>query len=254
MNIFRIHAAATWLVLVTQPMAAQADGLTLVARETILNGSAAVGYATVNYNSGSLSANDASLVSSFKDVLAARGSANGEYLGTPVSGEALFSAAQAFDLGAYGISARGEAGGQTTAAYSYMSAAANATSTLRLRFTLDTATPFNLDGFLIEGGTSAPAAMQLSCLSACSSTFWRHDTTGAFSFSGTLNPGIWLLYANAGRTSVGANELRVAGFEVNLALSPVPEPGAWALLASGGMVLLFLHRRRRIDTPAGPEL
>ena len=245
MNSFRIHAAATLLVLGAQPIVAQADGLTLVGRETILNGSALVGYAIVNYNSGFLTANDNSLVGSYENVLAAAGSVNGEYLGTPVSGAASFSAAQAFEVGAYSISAAGEAGGQTIADYSYMSAAARATSSLKLTFTVDTATPFSLDGSLITGGTAAPASVQLSCLTACSSTFWRYSSTGEFHATGTLNPGTWLLYANAGQTRVNPNELRLAGFGLDLALTPVPEPQGWILMASGGAVLLFLQRRRR---------
>lgn len=245
MNSTRIHAAAMLLVLGALPIAAQADGLTLVNRETILTGSAFVGYAIVSYSSGILSANDTSLVGSYENVLAASGSVDGEYLGAPVSGEALFSAAQSFEVGAYGISAAGEAGGQTIADYSYVSAGARATSTLKLTFTVDAATPFSLDGSLITGGTAAPASVQLSCLSACSSSFWRYSSTGDFHATGVLNAGTWLLYANAGQTRVNANQLRLAGFELGLALAPVPEPQGWALMASGGMVLLFLQRRRR---------
>jgi hypothetical protein len=251
MNPIRLHAAATLLAFWVQPFAARADGLTLVDRQAALSGSALMGYATVDYNSGFLNANDNGLATSFENVLAARGSANGEYLGNPVMGEALFSAARAFDVGVYGISVSGEAGGQPIAGYSYMSAAANATSTLRLTFTLDVATPFSLDGSLITGGALARASMPLNCLSACSSAYWPFDSKGDFSFSGALNPGTWLLYANAGRTRVAANELRLAGFEVNLALAPVPEPSGWALLANGALVLGFLQRRlRRADLAA----
>lgn len=245
MNHLRLHATAALLALGAQPFAAHADGLTLVGRETILNGSALVGFATVNYSSGNLNADDSSLSTSFEDVLADAGSVVGAYLGNPVTGSAVFSAAQAFEVGAYGISAQGEAGGQTFADYSYMSAGANATSTLKLTFTLDAATPFTLGGSLITGGSAAPASMQLNCISACSSTSWRFDSTGDFNFAGTLNAGTWLLYANAGRTRVGANELRLAGFDVNLALAPVPEPSGWVLMATGAVVLGFLQRRRR---------
>jgi hypothetical protein len=244
---FRAHPAAALLALGVLPFAAQADGLTLIERQTILTGSALVGYANVLYNSGVLSANDNSLDLSFDDVLADAGSVNGAYLGRPVTGSALFSAAQAFEVGAYGIRASGEAGGQTVADYSYMSAGANATSTLELTFTLDVATPFGIDGLLITGGTAAPAAVSLSCLSACSSTSWSFMSTGAFSATGTLNPGTWLLYGYAGRARVGPNELVLAGFDVNLTLAPVPEPPGWALVASGALVLGFLQRRRRRD-------
>ncbi len=241
----RMHAAVTLLALGAQPFAVQADGLTLVERQTILTGFALVAYASIGYNSGVLSANDSSLSSSFSDQLAASGSANGAYLGNPVSGSAAFSAQQVFEVGAYGISATGEAGGQTVADYSYMSAGASATSSVKLTFTVDVATPFSIDGLLITGGTAAPAAVSLTCLSACSNTSWRFDTTGAFGATGTLNPGTWLLYGYAGRTRVGPNELRLAGFDVDLALAPVPEPESWALMAGGGAALLFLQRRRR---------
>jgi hypothetical protein len=230
--------------------AATAQAADLVRRTTNVFGNFVVGYASLG-DGGSfnemLSTLDAAYAQSADDA----GAVNGSFRGTPVEGSASFASEAAYVFGAAQITGNG--GVSTTGAtpYSYVSLAANAISMVRLEFRVSELTPFVLTGSIGGGpgsgvGVRVPEALAWVQFSGCIGCLWRTDTApGDFVGSGTLIPGnTYMLTGYATSRINGSGQ-----YAFNLQLAPVPEPGAWALLAAGLPLMLWRRRRQARTHP-----
>jgi hypothetical protein len=239
-----LRAAALVGCVVPVPVLAQAQGLSLVGRDTQMSGNFFVGFSTLS-DSGNLSHSSTALTNSFGLELADDGGVNGFVGANPVSGTGSFISRQAFEVGALGLAAYGQAQAQVTTGQAYVSGTAQARSSLELTFSVAVETPFILQVALVNGGGNSPVIVRLAPLGAVSSSSWQFTSTGAFTTSGLLAPGSWTLYANASAV-VSPSNLRMSSYEYVLQLAPVPEPQSWALLGGGvSVLLLFMQRRRR---------
>jgi hypothetical protein len=253
----RLGVVTLAATLVAAAGAAQSAELT--RRTTNVFGNFTVGYATVG-DSGSFSQLLFGLESAYGRDTADAGAVNSSYRGTPVEGSASFASGASYVFGPEQIVGNGSAATTGATPYDYVSLGANAISTVRLEFRVSEPTPFVLSGAVVGGpgvnvGTRVSEGLATVQFTGCIGCLWRSDAApGEFSGSGTLIPGI--TYALSGNASSRINGS--ASYVFNLQLAPVPEPGAWALLAAGLPLMLWRQRRRqaRCDSPSdrrGPE-
>lgn len=239
----RILASVVLALGLAASAAAQAPPLVLTQRLTSVFGNFLVGAGPV-LDSGSFSEFlTAPLSSAYNRTAADAGAVNGMLNGQPVVGFAGFSSEALYAVIPTGITAGGGAMVQGGAEYAYMSFGTNASSTVRLDFTVPVPTAFVLSGTVFAAigpgvngvGASADAGVSLTGVG-----FW--DTAshqGAFVSSGMLVPGNG--YRLTGRASARVNG--DASYTLALVLSPVPAPAAWLLLTLGLPIVLLRGRR-----------
>ena len=128
------------------------------------------------------------------------------------------------------------------------SASANASTSFLIRFSIPAGESYNytLSGDLGTNGSGATAQVYLDrILPTMEEQFFRAGNAGAYSTNGTLGPGTYELSASAG--ALGSEVLTGnpdANFSVDLALTPVPEPAALALITLPAAALLARRRRQ----------
>jgi PEP-CTERM motif len=235
----------TALLIAAGAAHAQATAPTLTSRLSAVVGSFTVGYATLG-DGGSFNETLRTLDASFSRNEADSGSASGVVGSTPVQGSAGFAVTQDYAVTPLLISAAGSGATAADTPYSYVSVGARTISQLRFSFTVLVPTPFVLTGDVqhtigdpVQGLT--PTALATARLQSATGGggLWRSDTSpGAFTTSGTFMPGFSYTLEGLANSNLNAS----SSFVMNLVLSPVPEPAAWALLSAG--LGLMLWRRR----------
>lgn len=239
------------LLLAAGSAQAQAPAPTLTSRLSSVVGSFTVGYSTLG-DGGSFNETLRTLDASFSRDEADAGGVNGFVGSTPVQGNASFAVTQDYAVTPLLITASGSGASSAGTPYSYVSVGAQTISQLRFSFTVVVATPFVLTGAVqhtigdpMQGLTPRALATARLQSSTGGGGLWRSDTSpGAFTTSGTFMPGFTYTLEGLANSNLNAN----SSFVMNLELSPVPEPAAWALL-SAGLGLLLWRRRMGAKEP-----
>jgi hypothetical protein len=224
---------------------AQAADLALVNRESTMSGNFLVGFATLS-DRGDYSQIFTTPDLSFSNSVADAGGVNGFHSTTPVVGSGSFSTTQDYAVSPLLITLSGSVSNTLSTPFTYVSAGANASSVLELEFDISVPTAFTLSGQLSEllgasVNSAAPLADTSLALRGLTTGvgFWLFSIPGSFAQSGVMQPGRWLLSAQAS-SRINAD----ASYVGSLVLSPVSEPnGAWLL--TGGAAALWLRLRRR---------
>jgi PEP-CTERM motif len=239
----------TALLIAAGAAQAQAPAPTVTSRLSSVVGSFIVGYSTLG-DGGSFNETLRTLDASFSRNEADSGGVNGFVGATPVQGNASFAVMQDYAFTPTLISAAGSGATSADTPYSYVSVGAQTISQVRLSFTVAVATPFVLTGQVqhaigdpVQGLTPTALATARLQSSTGGGGLWRSDTSpGAFTTSGTFMPGFSYTLEGLANSNLNAS----SSFAMNLVLSPVPEPAAWALLSAGLGLLLW---RRRVAPP-----
>lgn len=217
---------------------------TLVGRQTNVFGNFVVGSGPV-LDTGSFSELLGTLEPAYGQSADDAGAVNGEFNGNPVSGSASFASEAGYAFDADLVAGHGAVATTGQTPYSYVSLAANATSSVRLSFSLAQPTEVTISGSIVSlrgadiGTRTSSASASVSLNGLGSWTTSSHQ--GAFNATRTLLPGVYEIRADAGSRLNGQ-----AAYDFNVMLSPVPEPARALLMAGGGLWLALRHRRARL--------
>lgn len=230
-------------------LATSSWAIDLSYRHSLVSGSFVVGYAGL-VDSGSAGQHVYELVDHDLEAVTDSGSVSGNFKGTPVVGAGGFHAAHSYTVSDASIQVEFAAASSLSSPYTYLSAGAQATSTLSLEFRITEDTPFTLSASLagatgntvFSGGKEQfPVADGGVILRPAGSSRggWVFDTAGHHNVSGVLRSDTYLLYTNA-HAKVNGDFTGSA----QLVLGPVPEPATLALWLAGLGPLWLLARRR----------
>jgi hypothetical protein len=237
MNGLLRHAA---IAAVLAAVLGQAGAASLVARQTNVFGNFLVGAGPV-LDSGSFSEFLTTPSLSYGQAVNDAGAVNGVFNGQPVTGSASFASDASYAFGPLLIVGDGAAQTTGETPFSYVSLAANAQSSIRLTFSLSEPTVITLSGSIASLlGPNVGAALSQASASVSMNGVGSWDTSfhqGGFLATRTVLPGNYEIRGNASSRINGG-----ASYSFEVALAPVPEPAAWALLAMG--LPLLLARRR----------
>jgi len=140
-------------------------------------------------------------------------------------------------LAAFGASGLASAGTGTGDPDTFASGFAN----FSFRFIVDEPVIFSLSGFL----SVEPDSDTFVLLLEDGVPLFERETTGSFSATGLLSPAsTYTLFARADAEAAGEALLAASGFNLDFAVTVVPEPAAMAGLAAAGLLGFVIWRRR----------
>lgn len=238
-----IAAAAMLGCLLTGGPAHAAD---LVRRTSNVFGNFSVGAFAIVDN-GNFSELLTTLALAYGREASDSGAVNGVWNGTPVEGSASFGAGTAFVFDPVHVVGLGHAETSGATPYDYVSLGANASSSLRLEFTMPEITSFVLTGSVLavpgpDVGVRDSRSSASVQFSGCIGCLWNAESApGGFGASGLLIPGnVYTLRGEAASRINGSGQ-----WAFDLVLGPVDEPAAWLLLALGLPALRWRQRAGR---------